>query len=73
MSEREKLYQLIDAVPDYKIGYVIAYLQGLSAGEEAEGPNEETLKAFEEVDEMKRTGNAERFDNLEDLWKSLEE
>ncbi|MBD5494872.1 MAG: hypothetical protein HDR12_11005 [Lachnospiraceae bacterium] len=34
MSDREKAYQLLDAVPDYKIGYVVAFLQGLTACEE---------------------------------------
>lgn len=26
MSDRERAIQLLDAVPDYKIGYVVAYL-----------------------------------------------
>ena len=33
MSTREKCMELIGAVPDYKIGYVLAYLQGLTADE----------------------------------------
>ena len=36
MSNRELCVQLLDAVPDYKIGYVLAYLQGLTADEEAD-------------------------------------
>ncbi len=72
MSEREQIYQLLDIVPDSKIGYVIAYLKGITEGVNSV-PNEETLKAFEEVDEMKRTGSGKKFDNLDDLWKSLEE
>ena len=47
MSDRERAQQLLDSVPDYKIQYVIAYLQGVTAGEDE--PNEET--------EMKRTGS----------------
>ncbi|MCM1252414.1 MAG: hypothetical protein NC321_06305 [Clostridium sp.] len=35
MSGREKAEQLLHAVPDYKLGYVIAYLQGIIAAEEA--------------------------------------
>ena len=31
MSDREKMMQLIDEVPEYKIRFVIAYLQGLTA------------------------------------------
>ncbi|MDE6913980.1 MAG: hypothetical protein K2P35_09830 [Lachnospiraceae bacterium] len=48
MSDREKVYQLLDTVPDYKIGYVVAYLQGITDGEEAK-PNQETVEAIEEL------------------------
>ena len=41
MSEREKAIQLLNAVPDYKLGYVIAYLQGAVIGENE--PNAKTL------------------------------
>ena len=63
MSDRERAQQLLDSVPDYKIQYVIAYLQGVTAGEDE--PNEET--------EMKRTGSGQHFTSLDDLWKSLED
>lgn len=33
MSDRERAIELLNAVPDYKIGYVVAYLQGVTAGE----------------------------------------
>ena len=33
MSDRENLMKLIETVPEYKIRFVIAYLQGLIAGE----------------------------------------
>lgn len=33
MSEREQVLALLDGVPDYKIGYVLAYIQGLTADE----------------------------------------
>ena len=36
MPERDMSKNLIDMVPDYKIGYVLAYLQGLIADEEAD-------------------------------------
>lgn len=61
MSEREKAMQLLDAVPDYKLGYVVAYLQGVTVGENE--PNEETLEAFAEIDEMKRTGSGQHFES----------
>ena len=37
MSEKEFAMQLINNLPDYKLGYVIAYLQGLTADEAAKG------------------------------------
>lgn len=30
MSDRERLFQLVDDIPDYKLGYAITYLQGLT-------------------------------------------
>ncbi|MCI9020991.1 MAG: hypothetical protein HFH32_09655 [Eubacterium sp.] len=70
MSERVIARQLLDTVPDYKLDYVIAYLQGVTVGEEE--PNEDTVKAFLEVDEMKRTGDCQKFNDLNKLWASLE-
>ena len=58
MSERERMYQLLDTVPDNKIAYIIGYIQGLTI-ESQEQPNTETLAAFAEVDEMKRTGSGQ--------------
>ena len=36
MSEREMAASLLERVPDYKMGYVLAYLQGITAGEAAD-------------------------------------
>lgn len=36
MSNREKIIELLDRVPEYKTGYVLAYLQGITADEEAD-------------------------------------
>ncbi len=36
MSNKEQIIKLLDNVPDYKMGYVLAYLQGLTADEEAD-------------------------------------
>ena len=36
MSNKEKIVQLLDIVPDYKMGYVLAYVQGITADEEAD-------------------------------------
>ena len=36
MSEKEQAAALLELVPDYKLHYVIAYLQGLTADEAAD-------------------------------------
>lgn len=36
MSNREMCVKILDSVPDYKLGYVLAYLQGLTADEDAD-------------------------------------
>ena len=33
MSERERVAQMLNDIPEYKLGYVLAYLQGLMADE----------------------------------------
>ncbi len=69
MSYRELAKTLIDQIPDSKMYYVVAFLQGVSIPEEA--PNAETLKAMVEIGEMIRTeigqhfqGSAEKFTNM---------
>lgn len=66
MSDREMAMQLLDAVPDYKIGYVVAYLQGMTAGEDE--PNGETIAAFVEGDAMLTDGTGQRFTDTKDLF-----
>ncbi len=36
MSNREKIIALLDSIPEYKIGYVLAYIQGLTADEDVD-------------------------------------
>ena len=36
VSERELAVTLLEKVPDYKMGYVLAYLQGITADEAAD-------------------------------------
>ena len=36
MSNREKVIALLDSIPEYKIGYVLAYIQGLTADDDAD-------------------------------------
>lgn len=43
MSDKERVIQLLDKVPDYKIGYVLAYVQGITADEEADNKYCESL------------------------------
>ncbi len=37
MSDKEQTVKLLDKVPDYKMGYVLAYVQKITADEEADG------------------------------------
>ena len=50
MSIRELAKSLIDQVPENKLLYIIAYLQGAAIPDESETPNADTLEAFEELD-----------------------
>lgn len=50
MSTRELARSLLDQVPESKLLYVVAYLQGVTTPEDDETPNAETLEAFEELD-----------------------
>lgn len=50
MSDREKLYQLLDTVPDTKIAYIIGYIQGITT-EGTVIPNEETVAAMRELED----------------------
>ena len=34
MSDIEKIMNLLDKIPEYKIGYVLGYIQGIVADEE---------------------------------------
>lgn len=36
MSNKERIIELLDVIPDYKMGYVLAYIQGVAADEEAD-------------------------------------
>lgn len=60
MSNREFAKSLIDQIPESKIYYIIAYLQGAAVPEEI--PNAETLEAMSEVQTMIQTGAGEHFD-----------
>ena len=36
MSNRERIISLLDNIPDYKMGYVLAYVQGIPASAAAD-------------------------------------
>ena len=63
-------------VPQYKLGYVIAYLQGIVAGitaDQEDVPNAETIAAMQEVNEMIRTGSGQHFQGTtEELFAMLD-
>ena len=59
MSTREMAKGLIDKIPDGKLLYVIAYLQGAAIPDEV--PNAETIAAMAEVDQMIASGSGEHF------------
>ena len=64
MSEMERASALLSMVPEYKLGYAIAYLQGLIAditADQKDIPNAETIAAMLEGDEMLRTGKGQHF------------
>ncbi len=59
MSNRELAKSLIDQIPEGKLLYVVAYLQGVVVPDET--PNADTLEAMEEVDRMIADGTGEHF------------
>lgn len=68
MSTRELAKNLIDQVPESKLLYVIAYLQGATLPDDAEIPNAETQAAFAELD----NGGGEHFSGTtEELFKKI--
>ena len=63
MSERERLYQLLDTVPDTKIAYLIGYIQGMTL-DGGETPNDETIMAIKEADDMVANGTGQQFEGF---------
>lgn len=59
MSYKELAKNLIDQIPDSKMYYIVAYLQGAAVPEEI--PNAATLDALEEVEEMIKAGSGQHF------------
>lgn len=62
MNYKELAKNLIDQIPDSKMYYIVAYLQGAAVPEEI--PNAETMEAITEVEEMIKSGNGQHFREL---------
>lgn len=75
MSEMERTSILLGQVPQYKLGYAIAYLQGLVAdviGDQEDMPNAETIAALREGDEMLRTSSGPSWTgSTEELFRQI--
>ena len=78
MSDREKAIQILNEIPDYRIGYIVSYLQGYLPGslhgvtDGEEIPNAETLEAIREGDEMLENGTGQRFEgSTEDFFNMI--
>lgn len=59
MSNKERAIQLLDQIPESKMYYILGILEGAAIPDEM--PNEETIAAFAEIDEMKRAGSGQHF------------
>lgn len=72
MSNRELAKSLIDQIPESKLLYVVAYLQGVTVPDET--PNADTLEAIAEVDNMIVHGMGEHFTgSTADFFKTMAE
>lgn len=60
MSEREKAIQLLDMIDDEKMIYVVGILENLTSF--ADEPNDETIAAMKEGDEILERGTGQRFE-----------
>lgn len=70
MSDRERLFQLVDAIPDYKLSYAITYLQGLTDGGRAE-LKKETLEALEEAERISKDPNAKSYTDVKEMFREI--
>lgn len=64
MSTMERCVAALGALPESKLRYALAYIQGLMADvvdDQEDIPNAETIAALREGDEMLRTGKGQHF------------
>lgn len=75
MSYREKCAAALELVPESKLGYLFAYIQGLIADvidDQEDTPNAETIAALREGDEMLRTGSGQGWTgSTEELFSQI--
>ena len=72
MSEKERAVALLDLIPDYKMGYALAYLEGLTADEAADDAF--CLKMYENYKNSPERGDFVSFDEaLKECGVSLDE
>ena len=68
MSARERVVEIVNAMPEYRITGLLAFLETYE-----DIPNAETVAAMEEVDEMIRTGSGQHFrGKAEDFFAMLD-
>lgn len=67
MSNRELAMQLINQLPEYKLAYVLAYLQGLNADETADDMYCEQL-----LNEYENSSDKGEFVSIEEAMKMCE-
>lgn len=75
MSNRERCVAALELVPESKLGYALAYIQGLIAdvtADQEDIPNAETIAALKEGDEMLRTGSGQGWTgSTEELFRQI--
>ena len=72
MSNKEKVISLLDSIPDYKIGYVLAFIQGLTIDEEAD--NAFCMKLYQDYLNDPEHGETVSFEKaLKECGVSLDE
>lgn len=70
MSDRERAVQLLNVIDDEKMVYVVGILENLTRF--ADIPNDETIQAIKEGDEMLENSTGQRFTGpTEDFFHML--
>ena len=70
MSNREKVARLLNLIDEDKMIFIVRILESLV--EFAEVPNELTIAAIREGDEILASGTGERYTSVEALFEDLD-